>query len=264
MIAAELYKMSLFLRGRRLVFLKDRLKSIPYVSIGKRRKNGIPVSVIRAYLPDDASGSGEMHRVQYDLTSRRAHPLLVAKEEREELERKLNSLRFRSILDVEYPRITTLRNINPIDKRFSKEVFDQLEELKEDNPVKKHYFDGHIFRSKSELIVAQFLKSLGLEYKYEAIVKVGEQVYYVDFAVYCPETGRFFFIEHLGMMSKDSYRMKNFAKITNYILNGYVEGLDVLFIFEHGDDRFSADAICGKILGVIAAQARQLSEASVL
>ncbi|MBR5975949.1 MAG: hypothetical protein IK020_12285 [Clostridiales bacterium] len=263
MLAAEFHKTALFLRGKRLALLKGKLRTIPHIAFGKRKGKESYLDVIRIYGVKDGSGK-EAVLHQFDIDSKNARTLIAAMNQRDSIEKELSELRFRDALDIGECSISQKRSaIGGNDARFSKAEFDKLVELNEEHPLKEHYFDGHVFRSKSEMIVAQFIKSMGLEYKYEVVVRIGDQVYYTDFAVYCPETGRFFLIEHLGMMSKDSYRMKNFAKITNYTMNGYIEGLDVLFIIEHGDGRFSADAICGKILGVIAAQARSIAAASV-
>jgi hypothetical protein len=65
---------------------------------------------------------------------------------------------------------------------------------------------GELVRSKSEVIIADMLASLGLPYGYEQPFKCPDgSVRYPDFTIDDAETGRRLLIEHLGMMDRPDY-----------------------------------------------------------
>lgn len=141
---------------------------------------------------------------------------------------------------------------------FTFEEWNNLVELN-DQDIKSGYQHGNrLFRSKSEMLIAQILESLGLEYKYEPIVEINGLTRYPDFAVYCPETGRYFFIEHLGRMDDPKYRFDNLAKIDLYENNGIRNGVDIIYNTEFGRGNFTTSAVYGKIMGVLFAHSHVL------
>ena len=174
-------------------------------------------------------------------------------EKRRSLETRKDKLTYSSYLEKDGFGIIRDDEIR-VPPRFSKEAFDKLVERNDQSIDREYCYDGHRFRSKSEVNIAQFLKSMGLEYKYEVKIIIDKQIYYIDFAVYCPETGRFFFIEHFGMMSNERYRMSVFNKLTAYSTCGLQEGRDILYTYENADAGYNIDIIQGKIIGVIATQ----------
>lgn len=87
---------------------------------------------------------------------------------------------------------------------------------------------------------------------------MGEEQWKPDFAVFCPETGRYFFIEHLGMMDKAHYRIDNTEKIAMYEEAGLRNGIDIIYTTEFARGNFDLDAVFGKITGAVLAQSRLL------
>ena len=140
------------------------------------------------------------------------------------------------------------------DFTFSLEEWNNLRELK-DQTIKNGYrHRDHLFRSKSEMLVAQILDSLGLEYKYEPVVIINGLERHPDFAVYCPEAGRYFFIEHLGCMDDPKYRYDNLVKVEMYEKAGIRNGIDIIYNTEFGRGNFTTAAVLGKIIGLLFAQ----------
>lgn len=253
MIAAQFYRLAFQFRSRHLTFLHQRIDAIPNISIGKRMMNGKSVEVIRVYQHE----SGNSKRLQFNASSPKSDKWKTLMEEKATLLSRENNLEFKSYLN------------NPLDKpsdnihvpvqdirndQFSKEAFDRLKELNDTTIQGGYEYDGHLFRSKSELMMAQLFNELGLEYKYEILFVSGQTRYYIDFAVYCPETGRFFFVEHFGRMSDENYRSRAFQKITCYTQNRFIEGLDILYTYELAEGGFFIDVLKSKILSIVAAQ----------
>ena len=80
---------------------------------------------------------------------------------------------------------------------------------------------GELVRSKSEVIVANILHSLGVTYAYEQPFPGQDgSIRYPDFTIEDAESGRRVFLEHLGMMSEPSYRSRWESKLNWYRSNG--------------------------------------------
>ena len=142
---------------------------------------------------------------------------------------------------------------------YSYEVWEQLQEANNRDIPNGYEHGRHLFRSKSELLIAQLLEELNLEYKYEPMIKVNGQNRWPDFAVYCPEIGRFFFIEHLGRMDKPGYRADNLEKMEAYEKAGIRNGIDMIYTTEFGEGYFNLDSLYGKLLGLVVAQSYSLT-----
>ena len=247
MLAGYLYQTACVLRARNIGYTEGRLKNLPTVSVGHRMRQGKEIRVIREYSHE----SGSRKRKQYDFDSPKGKALLDLLEMRKKLEMRRQGMKWVKQLEKRGRGVIYDEEIN-IPSKFSKAVFDRLIERNDPSIAKDFCFDGRRFRSKSEVNIAQFLKSMGLEYKYEVKITIDGQVFYIDFAVYCPETGRFFFIEHFGKMSEERYRMRVFNKLTAYSTCGLQEGSDILYTFENADVGYNIDILQGKIVGVIA------------
>ena len=80
---------------------------------------------------------------------------------------------------------------------------------------------GHFVRSKSELIIADKLHDLGVDYEYEMPLQGTDgSIRYPDFTVEDVVDGTFIVIEHLGLLSQENYRRKWDVKLQWYRDNG--------------------------------------------
>ncbi|MBR3032926.1 MAG: hypothetical protein IKH92_07900 [Clostridiales bacterium] len=248
MIAAKLHKLAVLMRMLNLEYLHDPEVCKPTIKLGKRERRNASIPVIRIYT--DASYKTHNEYLLSSPKSEKWKNLLEEQARRLEIE---NHLEFRSELEhIETPYKAVVINKKTA---YSKEVFDSLIEKNDPEIKKKHVFDGHRFRSKSEMLIAQLLKSMGLEYKYDVVVSFDNEVFYIDFAIYCHETGRFFFMEHFGDMGSERYRQRTFHKITVYTAHGLVEGSDILYTYENNDDDFDLNVYECKILSIVSAHA---------
>lgn len=105
---------------------------------------------------------------------------------------------------------------------------------------------GELVRSKSEVIVANILDKMKIEYSYEEPLVVNGKTYIPDFTLrYQGKTG---YLEHLGMLSNKSYKKHWEEKRANYESVGISETLGNLIITEDGlDGSMDATLIESKI-----------------
>lgn len=88
-------------------------------------------------------------------------------------------------------------------------------------------------RSKSELIIANYLFNAKVPYHYE------EQLFlpsygniYPDFTILNKRTRKVYIWEHFGLMSNPDYAEKAVSKILTYQQNGYYSGEQIIYTFE--------------------------------
>ena len=88
-------------------------------------------------------------------------------------------------------------------------------------------------RSKSEKIIADRYNALGIPYRYEYPIYLdGLGTVHQDFTLLDLQEREIVGHEHLGMMQKSDYCLRNLRKIDAYRRNGYVIGKDLLLSFE--------------------------------
>lgn len=105
---------------------------------------------------------------------------------------------------------------------------------------------GEMVRSKSEVIVANILDKMKIEYFYEEPLNVSGKTYIPDFTL--RHQGKTAYLEHLGMLRNKSYKMHWDKKRANYESVGISEILGNLIITEDGlDGSFDATLIESKI-----------------
>lgn len=119
----------------------------------------------------------------------------------------------------------------------------------------KRYFEGKLIhktirgemvRSKSEVIVANILDKMKIEYFYEEPLNVSGKTYIPDFTL--RYQGKVAYLEHLGMLGDRSYKKRWDEKRANYESVGISESLGNLIITEDGlDGSLDATLIESKI-----------------
>lgn len=95
---------------------------------------------------------------------------------------------------------------------------------------------GERVRSKSEIIIANTLYSLGIPYRYECPLLVGENLFYPDFTMLNVRTRKEKYLEHLGMMGDCEYAKNAMRKLTVYERNGFFPGDKLLLTHETADN----------------------------
>ncbi|MBP5493055.1 MAG: hypothetical protein J6Y08_09440 [Clostridiales bacterium] len=255
MISSEIILAGVAMQNCAIYTFQHQLNNLPFVGIGIHYFHGKQRQVIRI----SAKVSGKKIYKEFALTSPKAKDLMPLHEKRALFTRSLiqlqadaDSLRRSLRQSTEAPPHMLVRTTN-----FTYEDFQNLQELADKNIKNGYKFGRHVFRSKSELTIAELLHSLGLEYKYEPIVTLGGTTWHPDFAVYCPETGRFFYIEHLGLMDNTRYKSDNIEKMARYEEAGWRQGIDIIYTMEFGQGMLDTDAVLGQIIGAVIAQSRK-------
>ena len=106
------------------------------------------------------------------------------------------------------------------------------------HPIENPYLtdNGELVRSKSEKILADLFKRLGIPYYYEPKLETdnGKKLY-PDFALLCIKTRKTIYWEHFGLTNDGKYASKSLKKLDIYEKNGLYVGKDILFSVESTD-----------------------------
>lgn len=96
---------------------------------------------------------------------------------------------------------------------------------------------GECVRSKSEKILADWLRHTGIPYVYELELELkdGSRMY-PDFALLHKRKRKTIYLEHFGMMDYPEYSAKAVKKIAKYTENGYYMGDTLLCTFETSEE----------------------------
>lgn len=93
--------------------------------------------------------------------------------------------------------------------------------------------NGERVRSKSEKIIADKLKYMGIPYRYEYPVYLfGYGTVYPDFTLLNVTSRREYFLEYFGMSDNPEYAEKMVKKMNTYMQNGIFPGKQLLILFE--------------------------------
>lgn len=98
-------------------------------------------------------------------------------------------------------------------------------------------------RSKAEAMIATSLHKHKIPFRYECKLQLGEQIFYPDFTIRHPDTGEYYYWEHLGLISDLSYCQKAFSKIQTYILHDISPAHNLILTFEDKDHPLDAELI---------------------
>ena len=103
-------------------------------------------------------------------------------------------------------------------------------------------------RSKSEWIIADFLKREGIPYRYEYPMYLnGMGQVYPDFTVLNVKSRKELYWEHLGMMDDVAYMERALQKIAAYEQNGIYLGESLILTYETGKSPLSQKLVMNKI-----------------
>lgn len=105
---------------------------------------------------------------------------------------------------------------------------------------------GLVTRTKGEMEIAELLYKLGIPFRYEMKVwlidEKGEpDIVYPDFSI--PMEENWFYIEHLGLLTRENYRLRNAEKLHDYHSNGILMPGQMLFTMDGPDGGLDAGPI---------------------
>jgi ATP-dependent exoDNAse (exonuclease V) alpha subunit len=103
---------------------------------------------------------------------------------------------------------------------------------------------GELVRSKSEVIIADALFDINIDYVYEKELSLGDDgIKSPDFTIEDAESGALFYWEHCGMMTDDNYRRRWNAKRDIYAKHGIVEGENLIVSYDNANGSIDSQEI---------------------
>ena len=115
--------------------------------------------------------------------------------------------------------------------------------------------DGTMMRSLSEVIIANYLLSLGITFVYELPLEHHGKIIRPDFTILSPVDNRTeIIIEHQGAMDNEQYRTKYINTLMFYLQTPLVPNKDVFFTFNHMNrnlDTRQIDSILHIAFGIV-------------
>ncbi len=241
-IIKYLLKNRLSLLGRIRQKIKRNSKKLPKGSLVVYRrgrtlqyyvtKEGVPK---RNYLKKDQRNLANpiAQREYYD----RAMPLI--NEEEKLLQKLLRFYEKGSVTELYY-KIPELKQplIEPVietDEVFIENWLSEEYKTNTSYPEQKAYStENHeLVRSKSEVLIANMLKRMGIPYRYECELRLKNgKSYHPDFTILDVKHRRVLYLEHLGMLEDPSYLLHNMDRIEAFAQSGILLNKNLILSIE--------------------------------
>ncbi len=127
--------------------------------------------------------------------------------------------------------------LSPYFKSISKELSDWATSPYEKNnhhpeTLKHKAISGANVRSKSEQMIDMILYQNKIPFRYECALRFGETVFYPDFTIRHPKTGKIFYWEHFGLMDDADYSKKAYSKLQTYTSHGIIPTIQLITTYE--------------------------------
>ena len=223
-------------------FLTALLKKMPVVRLGSRKDK----PVLRVYFGDKR----RYHEVT--RSSKKWREAMMLYDKRIKIERSLRLTKHLLSNTSICNKCFSLSTTN-LDNDYDVDFYDNLIDSSctfEKNT--KYYYNGHNFRSRSEMQFATILDEFGLEYKYDVKIRYGNHEHTVDFAIVFREFNRCIFIEYFGRCDDPEYNEDNTRKLLHSQNSNIYIGRD-LFIMS-GDRYYTpgSDVVRIQVAAIIA------------
>lgn len=102
---------------------------------------------------------------------------------------------------------------------------------------------GEYVRSKSEEAIYNCLCKNQIPFRYECELRLGDIVFYPDFTIRHPRTGKTYYWEHCGRMDKPNYVHKVFTRLETYVDHGIIPSINLITTYETKEYPLSMKAI---------------------
>lgn len=102
---------------------------------------------------------------------------------------------------------------------------------------------GNLVRSKSEAIIALFLHTNRIPFRYECALHLDEKVFYPDFTIRDPKTGEYFYWEHFGLMDDPVYYRNAYSKMQTYTSYGIIPSKQLITTYETKEYPLSTEVV---------------------
>lgn len=91
---------------------------------------------------------------------------------------------------------------------------------------------GILVRSKSEAMIALFLHTNHIPFRYECQLNLNGIILYPDFTILQPDTRKIYYWEHFGLMDEPAYSKNACSKLQLYASNGIVPSIQLITTYE--------------------------------
>ena len=91
---------------------------------------------------------------------------------------------------------------------------------------------GHMVRSKSEAMIAMLLYQKKIPFRYECALPLKSNIVYPDFTIRHPDTGKYYYWEHMGLMDEPDYSRSACLKIQLYAASQIIPALQLILTSE--------------------------------
>lgn len=102
---------------------------------------------------------------------------------------------------------------------------------------------GHTVRSKSEALIATFLHTNQIPFRYECILRLGDTVLYPDFTILHPHKDTICYWEHFGLMDDPVYSKSVCSKLQLYTSHNIIPDINLICTYETRNAPLCADKI---------------------
>jgi len=112
-------------------------------------------------------------------------------------------------------------------------------------PENKVYrtINGELVRSKSEVMIADYYRSMGWCYRCDAALDVLGRMHYPDFQFMHPTHNNLVIHEHFGMLHHQDYVANSYRKIENYAKAGFKIGKNLIITWETEKEPLTLDKV---------------------
>lgn len=102
---------------------------------------------------------------------------------------------------------------------------------------------GHLVRSKSEEMIANFLYLNNIPFRYECVLPLDGINIYPDFTILHPKTNEIYYWEHFGLMDDPSYIKNTYSKLQLYSSHGFIPSIRLITTYETRTSPLSSENI---------------------
>ena len=92
-------------------------------------------------------------------------------------------------------------------------------------------------------MITMMLHTYNIPFRYECEFVLGSQIIYPDFTIRHPQTGEWYYWEHLGKMDDPGYYKNKFRLLEKYTSHGIVPSINLILTFETKEHPLTIDVI---------------------
>jgi len=92
-------------------------------------------------------------------------------------------------------------------------------------------------------MIATFLYTNGIPFRYECALELNTSIIYPDFTIRHPHTGKIYYWEHFGRMDDPIYYKNTYSKLLLYTSNNIIPSIQLITTYETQTNPLTIDTI---------------------